>query len=44
MEMPAGGASLVTGSNQNSHPDFRQILPETLEIAKGLDDAGQKNG
>lgn len=28
--------------DQNSHPDFRQILPETLEIAKGLDDPDRK--
>lgn len=28
--------------DQNSHPDFRQILPETLEIAKGLDDPERK--
>ncbi len=28
---------------QNSHPDFRQILPETLEIAKGLDDPDKKS-
>lgn len=27
---------------QNSHPDFRQILPETLEVAKGLDDPDKK--
>ncbi len=28
---------------QNSHPDFRQILPETLEVAKGLDDPEKKS-
>lgn len=27
---------------QYSHPDFRPILPETLEIARGIDDQDQK--
>ena len=37
-----GGCQSCHWFDQNSHPDFRQILPETLEIAKGLDDPDKK--